>query len=66
MQSVANIMYALGKLQKACNVSLCTRVEEVVAADAPKFKDIELANLLFGFVKSRYQPLKLMQAIEDR
>ncbi len=66
VQSVANIMYALGKLQKQCSVGLCSRVEAVVAAEGPKFKDIELANLLYGFVKSRYQPLQLIQAIEKR
>ena len=66
VQSVANIMYALGKLQRYPKKSTCQKVEELVAKRHERYKDIELANILFSYAKSRYEPVHLVKLIEER
>lgn len=66
LQSVANIMYASGKLQRPPRSSVCAKVESFVQHRHADFKDTELANILFSFTKARYEPGPLFSIIEDR
>ena len=59
-------MYAAGKLHCFPRPALSQRIEELVAAEPSRFKDIELANILYGYVKSKYQPQRLTDIMQDR
>ena len=67
MQSVANIVYALGKLKQPLPPDVCQRVEDLVAAkEGSKFGNVEAANILYGFVRMSFQAPKLVALLEDR
>lgn len=67
LQSVANIVYALGKLKQPFPPSICGRVEESVMAESGQpFRDVEAANILYGFVRMSYQAPKLVNLLEKR
>ena len=67
MQSVANIVYALGKLKHSLPPTTCQRVEDLVTAETTQpFRDVEAANILYGFVRMSYQAPKLVELLERR
>ena len=67
LQSVANIVYALGKLKHPLPPSTCKRVENLVTAESGQaFRDVEAANILYGFVRTSYQAPNLVQLLEKR
>lgn len=67
LQSIANIVYAMGKLKQPLRPGVCRKVEQVIADPASKpFRDSELANILYGFVKTSYRSPAVLAALEDR
>ena len=66
LQSIANILHATGKLSYPLKARFCELIEARIAEAPQGFKDIELANILYGFAKSRYRSQRLVDILENR
>ena len=66
VQSIANMMYSFGKMRRPLKASVCRKVEKALLARPAAFKDLEVSNILYGFVKTRYNSPELLGVLDDR
>ncbi len=60
------MMYSFGKMRRPLKASVCAKVEAAVVACPSTFKDLEVSNILYGFVKTRYNSPELLSIMEQR
>ena len=53
-------------MRRPLKASVCRKVEKAVLARPAAYKDLEVSNILYGFVKTRFNSPELLGVMEDR